>query len=317
VTTTNEDQARHPIGVVAERTGLSLDVLRVWERRYGVVAPERDASGRRVYTDADVERLRLLSRATAAGRSIGQLAKASTEELRELVRADEAARWTAGRGPKADSGEADALAAEAMARVGALDGAGLEAVLRRAAVLLGAVEFLEGVVAPLFRRIGEAWHEGRLSVAQEHLATGVARAEVSRLARSFPVAPGAPVLVVATPAGERHEVGALLVAAAAAVEGWRVAYLGADLPAPEIAGAVRETGARAVALSSVYVADAEVVGSEIEALRRLLPAEVPLLLGGAGVAALAGHLGGDGAIRVGGLADLRSRLREGAARALA
>ena len=78
--TTNGERARHPIGVVAERTGLSLDVLRVWERRYGVVAPERDTAGRRVYTDSDVERLRLLSRATAAGRSIGQLAQASTEE---------------------------------------------------------------------------------------------------------------------------------------------------------------------------------------------------------------------------------------------
>jgi methanogenic corrinoid protein MtbC1 len=264
-----------------------------------------------------VERLRLLSRATSAGRSIGQLAKASTEELRELVRADEAARWTAGQGRERRSGRADALAAEAMARVQALDGAGLEAVLRRAAVLLGAVEFLEGVVAPLFRRIGEAWHEGRLSVAQEHLASGVARAEVSRLARSFPVEPAAPVLVVATPAGERHEVGALLVAAAAAVEGWRVAYLGADLPAPEIAGAVRETGARAVALSSVYVADAGAVASEIQALRGLLPAEVPLLLGGGGLAVLADHPGVEGAIRVGGLAELRSWLHEGAERAQA
>ena len=78
----------HPIQVVMRRTGLSADVIRAWEKRYGVVAPHRSSSGRRLYSDADVERLRLLARATLTGRTIGQVASLTTTELIELVRAD-------------------------------------------------------------------------------------------------------------------------------------------------------------------------------------------------------------------------------------
>src|SRR4051794_32783934 len=84
--------ARHPIAVVAERTGLSQDVLRVWERRYGAVHPVRSPSGQRLYRDADVERLRLLNAATQAGRSIRHVAALSTEAISQLVNEDAAAR---------------------------------------------------------------------------------------------------------------------------------------------------------------------------------------------------------------------------------
>src|SRR5437868_1909438 len=86
------DTARHPIAVVAERTGLSQDVLRVWERRYGAVHPARASGGQRLYTDADVERLALLSAATRAGRSIAQVATLETSALAALVDEDIAAR---------------------------------------------------------------------------------------------------------------------------------------------------------------------------------------------------------------------------------
>src|SRR5919107_4915681 len=77
---------RHPMRVVTRRTGLSADVLRVWEKRYGVVTPSRSDTGRRLYSDTDIERLRLLHRATLAGRSIGQVAGLSTPALLELAR---------------------------------------------------------------------------------------------------------------------------------------------------------------------------------------------------------------------------------------
>src|SRR5918992_5648202 len=83
---------RHPIGVVSERTGLSPDLLRVWERRYRAVEPSRAPDGQRLYSDTDVERLRLLRLATLAGRSIRQVAQLPTDELTRLVREDEAAR---------------------------------------------------------------------------------------------------------------------------------------------------------------------------------------------------------------------------------
>jgi DNA-binding transcriptional MerR regulator len=80
---------RHPIQVVVRRTGLTADVLRAWEKRYGVIEPGRSEGGRRLYSDRDIERLRLLRRATGAGRRISQIAGLATEELAALVKEDE------------------------------------------------------------------------------------------------------------------------------------------------------------------------------------------------------------------------------------
>jgi MerR family transcriptional regulator, light-induced transcriptional regulator len=302
---TNDTEGRvlHPIGVVANRTGLSPDVIRVWERRYGVVDPVRDDAGRRLYTGADVERLGLLAEATAAGRGISQVAGLAGSELEALVREDAAARRFRG-----GAGATGPLAGEwvelALELTRALDGARLESELRRAATLLGLAEFLEGVVAPLFRRIGEEWHEGRLSVAQEHLASGVVSALVSRLAGTLGASARGPVVVIASPAGEQHEIGALLASAVASGAGWRVAYLGANVPAAEIAEAAREASARCVALSLVY-GSGRAARAEVEAVRAALPARVDLVVGGPG----SGDLDGvPGVVRLEDLDALRSFL---------
>jgi MerR family transcriptional regulator, light-induced transcriptional regulator len=275
----------HPIGVVAERTGLSAELVRVWERRYGVVEPSRDEGGRRLYSDADVERLRLLGQATSGGRNIGQVASLSTEELAELVRSDEEARWSVARSERV-GGDAASVVEEAFDRVRRMDGDGLEKVLRRGAAVLGAWRFLGDVVAPLFQRVGTAWHGGELGVRHEHLASAVARPLLAQLRSALPPRAEAPLLLVATPAGEMHEIGALLSAGVAAAEGWRVVYLGPDLPAEEIAAAAKLKGARAVALSLVGVNGADVLRRELVALRKALPGDVPVLLGGSGASRL-------------------------------
>jgi MerR family transcriptional regulator, light-induced transcriptional regulator len=300
---------RHPIGVVSEQTGLSPDVIRVWERRYGVVSPERDDAGRRLYTDEDLARLRLLARATSGGRGIGQVAELGAAELEELVRSDEAGRGgLARRSSPVWSDEAERVVDRALARTRALDRAGLEWELRRAATALELATFLEGVVAPLFVRIGDEWHGGRLSVAQEHLASTAASAVLGGLVglAGAGVGPDAPVAVVATPAGYRHEIGALLVAAEAVTRGWRVTYLGADLPAAEIVGAARDTGARCVALSLVHRSNGGSAG-EVAAVRAGLPEGVDVVVGGAGSRAAAGLAG---VRRLDGLTELRSYLSE-------
>jgi MerR family transcriptional regulator, light-induced transcriptional regulator len=300
----------HPISVVAERTGLSPDLLRIWERRYNVVEPARDDGGRRLYSDSDIERLRLLAQATSAGRSIGQLLELDTAELSELVRADEAARWRAPR-PSAEDGEFDDAEAgfvvRGLAHTKALDAAALEAELLRAAATVGAARFMDRVIAPLFRLIGDAWHAGEISIAQEHMASGVAHPVMARVRGALPVGADAPGVVVAMPAGERHEIGAMLAAGAAALEGWRVTYLGADLPAAEIAAAARETGARMVALSSVY-ADPESLAHELRALRDALPSDVDVVVGGQGVTTLNGAADIAGVATLPDLAALRKRL---------
>lgn len=285
------DAARHPIAVVAERTGLSQDVLRVWERRYGVVSPERGPGGQRIYSDADIERLGLLHAATRAGRGIGQVARLPTDALAAMVDEDIAARERRASVAIA-APEAGELVAASLALTRNLDSAHLDEALRRAAARMGVSAFLESVAAPLLRRVGDEWHAGRLTPAQEHLASSVLHDIIVEIMRAFARQNGAlpPTLLVATPAGDRHVIGAALVGAAAAVEGWNVLYLGSDLPAAEIAEAARAAAVRVVAISVVYVEERDRVLGELRALRSRLPAEVTLIVGGTGAATLAAEL---------------------------
>jgi MerR family transcriptional regulator, light-induced transcriptional regulator len=301
--------ARHPIGVVASRTGLTPDVLRVWERRYGVVEPSRTESGQRLYSDADVERLRLLQQATAQGRNISQLADLGTAELQELVQGDAAVVPRLSDPGGVIPADAEAWIGVALERAARLDAPGLEQLLRRLAAVWGTAVFLESFVAPLFRRIGEEWHEGRLRIAHEHMATAVMRGVLMSLSSELAPSTSSPRLVVATPPGERHEIGALLVAAAAAAAGWRLTYLGVELPAADIALAAEQSGARAVAVSVVLPGDQRAIAAELLALRALLPADVELLVGGGGAASLRDAASAAGITWPGGLTELRDWLR--------
>jgi DNA-binding transcriptional MerR regulator/methylmalonyl-CoA mutase cobalamin-binding subunit len=280
---------RHPIAVVAERTGLSQDLLRVWERRYRAVAPTRGPGGQRLYSDADIERLALLHAATRGGRSISRVAGLADEALAELVEEDTAARDRRAAAPAA-SGEKRDLVGEALFLARALDSAALDDTLRRAAAVMGVSAFIESVAAPLLRRVGNEWHAGRLSMAHEHMVSSLLHDLVAERMRAFGKREGAPLLVIGTLAGERHAIGAVLAGAAAAVEGWNVLHLGADLPAAAIADAARAAGARVVAVSIVYVEDRDALLEEVRTLRATLPPTVGLVAGGAGATGIAGEL---------------------------
>ena len=307
------EEPRHPISVVAQRTGLSPDLLRVWERRYGVVAPGRGGGGQRVYSDADIARLRLLRDATAAGRSIGQVASLGTPALAQMVQEDSASR--AADRPVEKRRELRTLVEALVVLTAELDAPRLDATLRRAAARLGLPQFLNGVAVPTLRRIGEEWHAGRLSPAHEHLASSIFHdivADTLRLA--MPDAAG-PVVVVATPAGERHVNGALSIAALAAVSGWNVVYLGADLPAADIANAATSTDAALVALSLTQSADRRRLTDELRLVREALPANVAVWVGGTGVATSGRELAATGVELVESGADVSQLLAQFAERA--
>lgn len=277
---------RHPIKVVAQRTGLSPHLIRIWEKRYATIRPERSGGNQRLYSDEDIERLALLRRVVDAGHSIRTVAALDTAELRTLV--DSVSRpaliFPAGAGadrvvnsPAKDSA---AFIEDAFAAVSELNSAKLERTLEEASVALGQVALLNRVIAPLVHRIGEAWRAGELKVAHEHLATAVIRTFLGHTSRPMAVHPAAPTLLVTTPAGQLHELGAVLAAACASAHGWRVIYLGPSLPAEEIAGAARQGMVRAVALSVVHPEDDPSLAGEVARLRRLLPPEVAVLVGG-------------------------------------
>lgn len=271
--------AHHAIKVVARRTGLTAHVIRIWEKRYGAVEPQRTGTNRRLYSEVQIERLGLLREVTQAGHSIGQVAKLPTDKLRKL-----AAEAASPNHPTASTRHQPPATLifldEAMAAVKALDARRLEALLKRAETALGGQGLLQRVIAPLAQTIGELWRDGSITAAHEHFASAVIRIFLGHAAKPFAAGDSAPIIVVATPTGQIHELGALLVGAAAANLGWHVTYLGASLPAAEIAGAARQNSARVVALSLVYPEDDPRLGGELTKLKELLPDGVALLVGG-------------------------------------
>jgi methanogenic corrinoid protein MtbC1 len=277
------EKPRHPIQVAARRSGLSPDVIRVWERRYDAVSPARSETNRRLYSDEDVERLQLLGQVTRAGRRIGDVASLSLEELRETAAADrQAAEKLA---PSAVSGARSRSAKRHLVfcldAVEQFDASGLEEKLADASIDLAPVAFMEQLLMPFMETIGERWKEGSLRVAHEHMASAVVRSYIGSLNGNGRLPAGAPDIIVATPAGQRHELGALMAAIAASSDGWRVTYLGPDLPAEDIVAAAKSRKAMAVALSIVYPADDSRLNREIKRIRSQLADGVALFAGGA------------------------------------
>ena len=278
------DRPRHPMGVVVQRTGLTSHAIRAWERRYGAVEPARTDGGQRLYTDAQVLRLRLLKRATEGGRSISNVAGLDSEELAALIGDDaRAGNGSEGRADRA------ALLEACMAAAERLDAQALREELMRAVVSLSAPVFVTQVVGPLMARVGELWEEGAMRPAQEHVVSTAVRQVLDWLLGRYEASADAPLMVAGTPEGELHEFGAMLAAVVAADAGWRVLYLGPSLPAAEISAAAEQSGASVVAVSVVdgEEEDEDRAGRELVRLRELLPEGVLLVVGGRRSAAVA------------------------------
>lgn len=298
-----QDGFRHSIKVVARRTGLSPHLIRMWEKRYATVSPERNDGNRRLYSAGDIDRLALLKAATDLGHNIGMVAHLTDAQLAALVKEDPSDRRPRVMTQDASSRPA-ALVDKAYGAVSAMDGGALEAVLDEGSVALGQVRLLNEVIVPLVERIGDAWRNGGLKVAHEHIASAAIRTFLGQVARPISVHPGAPVLLATTPAGQLHELGAVMVAAAATSHGWRVVYAGASLPAEEIVSAALAHRVAAVALSIVHPEDDPLLSTEIRRMRRLLPAGIPVIAGGRAADAYAAALDEVGARRADTLVGL-------------
>jgi MerR family transcriptional regulator, light-induced transcriptional regulator len=313
--------AVHPIQVVTRRTGLSADVIRAWEKRYGVVAPVRTPTGRRLYADADVERLRLLGRATLAGYSIRRAAALPPATLATLatigrdgdVPIDDAGRQVVAGdvvAPHAHSSPETVDALDAcLAAIERFDGMALDVALRRATVALSAAAFLDALVLPLDARVTAGLRDGTLRASHRHLAHAVLRRVLDHVIAAATLPGASPDLVVTTPIGQPEELGALVTAAAAAAEGWRVTYVGAGLPAEETADAAALLEARAVALGLGARVGDRLIPRELRRLRALLPKDVAILVEGSAADAHRAVLGEIGAAVLRDPPTLRARLR--------
>jgi DNA-binding transcriptional MerR regulator/methylmalonyl-CoA mutase cobalamin-binding subunit len=304
------EEQGHTMKVVARRTGLSPHVIRIWEKRYGAVTPSRTQTRRRLYTDSEIQRLVLLRRATLAGHSIRQIANLSLAQLRALVAEDEVAGAPPASGPRspADVSTAPAYLAACMTAVQALDAIALENALMHARVALSHTAFLEALIVPMMQSIGDLWRDGSLRIMHEHLVSAIVRTLLGSLVTPASLPPTAPHMIVTTPAGQLHEIGALIVASIAGTEGWRVTYLGPNLPAEDIAAAVQQDPARAVGLSIIYPPDDPRLPQELARLRRYIGPDTPLFVGGRAAAGYDDMLQCVMAIRPKELAEFRAYL---------
>ncbi len=296
--------AKHSIGAVAKRTGLSTYVIRIWEKRYRAIEPDRTETRRRLFSDREIERLILLKKAIEMGESIGQISSLSDEALKELV-GDSGVKNSSTFNAPDDTGIAIDYLDKSLDAVRSLDAAGLESVLNDAAIAVSKPVLLEKILGPLMYKIGDLWRDGQLKVVHEHLASAVVRTFLGNLASTYRPSQNAPSIVITTPVGQWHEFGALMVVIAALRIGWRAIYLGPNIPADEIASAVKSNGARAVALSLIYPADDPDIERELVSLRKYVGGEVAIYIGGRAAAKYTEVIRDIGAIAISKLTDFQ------------
>ena len=207
------------------------------------------------------------------------IADLPVEELEALIDEDRAAPTIPVGGSVAPDAE---RLDHAMSLIEELRGDDLENYLRHSMIQLRPQELVDGLMVPLLHEVGRAWQSGRMGPSTEHIASVSIRRFLEWVSSVNQAGSRAPLVVTGTPAGQRHEFGALLAGLIAAYEGWRVRFLGPDLPAEEITTAAQKLGASMVALSAVHPRlDADGI-AEVVAVRKGLPANVRVVVGGSG-----------------------------------
>jgi DNA-binding transcriptional MerR regulator/methylmalonyl-CoA mutase cobalamin-binding subunit len=267
----------YPISAAARLTGLPLDTLRAWERRYHVVTPIRSPRGR-LYSEEQIKRLILLRQAVEQGHSIGQVAGIRDRGLRQLLENGTSLRATE---PVSRATASEEVLMPILRAVERFDYAATDREINRlAAAMARPRDFVHQAALPLMRIIGERCHDGKCSIAQEHMLANLLSALLAAMVRTYsPSNPPARALL-ATPRNERHAFPTLAAAMLTAVAGLGVIYLGTDLPAADIVLAARKSETDVVLLSLSTAPGSETL-EEFNHIARKLPRSTALWLGGA------------------------------------
>ncbi len=283
--------AQYPIRAVAKLTGISLDTLRAWERRYQAVMPARTEQ-RRLYGEADIRRLLLLKSAVDSGRSISQVAALSDTELEELERQTQSLR----KKPEVRAAEVASPAAlqPLVQAIQSYDYAAANEELGRLALLLRPDELVHRVILPIMRLAGENWESGIFQIAQEHMLSACVRNLLGGLVRLQRNGHGAGSVLITTPSGELHEFGILAGAMLAVAHDFPVTYLGPNLPAGEILLAAEKSAPRVVVIGIMQTNVTPAVRDDIQRLAAELPAGAEFWLGGSGAAHVTSGVARDG-----------------------
>ncbi|MAE19937.1 hypothetical protein CMK12_13595 [Candidatus Poribacteria bacterium] len=309
-----KQEKRYPIKYVSRRTGLSQHVMRAWENRYNVVIPQRSPTNRRLYSEEDIKRLSLCHQATKSGHSIGQIYRLATEEIQELVEShhDNLDKLdTEGIvNINIDKSSARFHLDSCLRSIRRLDEKELGVALATAAMTLSRPVLIEQVITPLMEETGDLWSSGLLRISHEHLSVVAVRTLLGSILSGFNPETGSPVAIVTTPSAQIHELGALAVAIALATEGWRVTYLGANMPVEEIAGAIHQNNAKLLLLSLTYPPDDAQLKIQLSKLPDYIPEETKVIVGGRSAVSYDKVIQQIGAVRIENYSDLRDYTRE-------
>ena len=251
------------IGELSRRSGVSPELLRAWERRYGLLQPTRSAGGLRLYSPDDLARVQAMQRHLADGYAAAEAAALATQTTRRED--NEIATPTA----------RDELAAA----LASFDDGSVHAVFDALLARLSVDALLRDVIVPYLHELGERWERGEVSIAQEHFASTLLRGRLLGLARGWGRGIG-PVAVLACAPGEQHDLGLLAFGIALRARGWRIIYLGTDTPIASVADAARSCNPAAAVVSAV---DPRIFRRHAEELQQLA-LNTRLCLGGAGAA---------------------------------
>ncbi len=266
--------ARYSIRVTSRLTAIELDTLRMWERRYGFPRPMRTSGGSRVYTEADVEALKLIRRAIEQGYRPGEIVGKPAEELAQLIRVTSQA--------PARTASATPTIASLLAILLRDDLGALQAELRQATVVLGPKRFLVEVAHPLSVRVGDLWAEGKLEVRHEHVLSECLSAQLRVLMSAYEGRPESPRVLLSTLPNERHGLGLEMIQVYLAVSQVTPILLGVDTPPEQIVRAVRGHEADALGVLVTHASDLGATSKHLRWMLRELPRRVGIWIGGAG-----------------------------------
>ncbi|HEY5649707.1 MAG TPA: MerR family transcriptional regulator [Nitrospiria bacterium] len=258
---------------VSKLTGLSRDVIRMWERRYGFLRPERGSNRYRLYSEEDIALLRYISAQLKEGTAIGELAALGRENLLSRL---EKERPT----PPPPSPSLEPSVTGLLKTLEPLDSAGFEQQLNHSTAMIPFEEALWGILLPLQERVGHLWHEDRIGIDVEHFVTKQVQQKIFTAMNQLKTNENALRVAVACPPGENHEIGAQSAAYIAKLRGCEVIYLGADVPVASMADLCRRMAVRLALISLVNELDEEMVQSLAKDYAENILGHCPIWAGG-------------------------------------
>src|SRR3954471_1105106 len=250
------------IGELSRRTGVSAELLRAWEQRYGLLRPERSSGGFRLYSQADESRVRRMTALIASGVSASEAA----------------ARATSDEPVMPDGAVTDELAGALRRALDHFDGEAAHDVLDRLLAAVSVEIAISQVLVPLLHELGDRWETGTATVGQEHFASNLVRGRLLGIARGWASGSG-PAFILACPPGEEHDLGLGMFGIALARRGARVVFLGADTPVATIAETLREVAPAGLVIAVARPEPLAAAAAELESVAR----DVAVYVGGPGV----------------------------------